>query len=101
MSSAASDDVVELLQYALAHSSASAATKLDILLDRAIASLARLGDRGRVVPELQVRGIGVYREVIRGYYRIVYRIIGREVWVLAVVDGRRQLDGLLYGRARR
>lgn len=34
-------------------------------------------------------------------YRIVYRVMGNEVWVLAIVDGRRDLDTLLYERARR
>ena len=101
MSSVASDDVVELLGYALAHHGADVAVALDRQLDQAIASLERLADRGRVVPELRARGISVYREVIRGVHRIVYRVMDREVWVLAVVDGRRQLDGLLYERARR
>ena len=55
----------------------------------------------RVVPELRIRGISIYREVQRPPYRIVYRTVGAEVWVLAIVDGRRDLDGLLFDRARR
>lgn len=101
MSSAASDDITALLNYAMASMSPEAALKLDALLDEALASLEQLADRGRVVPELQVRGISTYRELIRGAHRIIYRVMGREVWVLAVVDGRRSLDGLLYERARR
>jgi toxin ParE1/3/4 len=101
ISSVASDDIAALLHYAMAHATLEAATKLDALLDEALASLERLADRGRIVPELQVRGISTYREVIRGTYRIVYRVMAREVWVLAVVDGRRDLDGLLFERARR
>ena len=101
LSSAASDDVVALLEYAMVPLDVEAAVKLDAVLDEALASLAQLADRARVVPELRARGIGVYREVIRGVYRVIYRVMDREVWVLAVVDGRRQLDGVLYERARR
>ncbi len=101
LASVASDDIAELLEYTLTHAGLDAATRLDAVLDRALASLTHLADRGRMVPELQTRGIAVYRELIRGPYRIVYRVIGREVWVLAVVDGRRDLGSLLRERGRR
>ena len=53
------------------------------------------------MPELRLRGITLYRELIRAPYRIIYRIVGAEVWVLAIVDGRRDLDALLNSRIRR
>jgi len=34
-------------------------------------------------------------------YRIVYRLEPGEVWVVAVLDHRRDLDALLHERARR
>ena len=101
MSSAASDDLAGLLDYVMATQDVAAAVALDRRLDDALATLAQVPDRGRVVPELRARGIGLYRELIRPPYRIVYRVTGAEAWVLAVVDGRRDLDGLLFERARR
>lgn len=101
LSAAASNDVSDLLQYTITVAGIEVATELDTRIDNALATLDRFGDRGRVVPELQARGISIYRELLRGTYRIVYRVMGDEVWVLAIVDGRRDLDTLLYERARR
>lgn len=101
VASVASDDLAALLEYTMATAGAAAAVALDAQLDAALASLDRLAGRGRIVPELRVRGISLYRELVRAPYRIVYRIAGDELWVLAVVDGRRDLDSLLYERARR
>jgi plasmid stabilization system protein ParE len=101
LASAASDDLAALLHYAMANAGADAAVALDKTIDAALGSLETLAHRGRVVPELQVRGITTYRELVRAPHRIIYRVIGDEVWVLAVVDARRDLHALLYERARR
>jgi toxin ParE1/3/4 len=79
----------------------SAALAADDRLDTAIESLEELSHRGRVVPELRARGIMTYREVIVLPYRILYRVEQQEVWVVAVLDHRRDLDTLLHQRARR
>ena len=50
---------------------------------------------GRVVPEFAHFGIRSWRELIVRPYRVIYRIDGHTVYVLAVVDGRRELDDLL------
>jgi hypothetical protein len=34
-------------------------------------------------------------------YRISYRLEAREVWIVAVLDHRRDVDALLHERARR
>jgi plasmid stabilization system protein ParE len=79
-----------------------AALAVDDRLDEAIESLAELSNRGRVVPELRAHGTTTYRElVVTPYYRIVYRVEEREVWIIAVLDHRRDLDRLLRDRARR
>jgi plasmid stabilization system protein ParE len=77
------------------------AVAVDERLDAAIESLDELGNRGRAVPELRARGITTYRELIVLPYRIIYRVEAREVWIVAVVDHRRDLDTLLHERARR
>ena len=101
ISTPALQDIIATLEFLAARQGDEAATAVDELIDKAIVSLQRLPDRGRVVPELERRGISVFREIIARPYRVIYRVVGREVWILAVVDGRRDLDELLYERARR
>jgi plasmid stabilization system protein ParE len=60
--------------------------------------LATLPERGRIVPELRWHGVLAFREVIEPPWRLVYRVEERRVLVLAVLDGRRQLEDLLLDR---
>jgi len=54
--------------------------------------------RGRVVPELARFEIRDYRELIAAPYRIVYSVRQKRVWVLGVMDGRRDLATILLAR---
>jgi toxin ParE1/3/4 len=60
--------------------------------------LAALPERGRVVPELAAFGIQAYRELVTRPYRVVYRVQGKTVIVLAVLDARGDLEDLLLDR---
>jgi toxin ParE1/3/4 len=75
----------------------NALTVLDRLQARA-GSPAVAAERGRVVPELRVVDVHQYREVIERPWRILYRIDGDTVLVLAVLDGRRELRSLVLER---
>lgn len=101
-SEAADEDMLAIADDVAASISIDAALALDERLDTAIESLDELSNRGRIVPELRVRGITTYRElIVPPYYRIMYRVEEQEVWVIAVLDHRRDLDTLLRERARR
>lgn len=54
--------------------------------------------RGRIVPELKEYGIVIYHEMICVPWRIIYRIEEKAVLILAVIDGRRNLEDLLLAR---
>jgi addiction module RelE/StbE family toxin len=54
--------------------------------------------RGRIVPELQRMGIRTWRELVVRPYRLLYRVKGNAVVVLAVFDGRRDLEDVLLER---
>ena len=95
------EDYAKLIDYVVETAGVEAACALDSQLERAISTLTVLTNRGRVVPELKRRGAPPYREIMSGPYRIIYRAIGGEVWLVAIVDGRRQLRELLLERARR
>ena len=60
--------------------------------------LEQHSERGRFLPELRSIGIKTYREVHFKHYRVIYEVIGREVFVLLIVDGRRSLQAILERR---
>jgi plasmid stabilization system protein ParE len=62
------------------------------------AALKQMPERGRVVPELAAVGMLAYRELVVSPWRVVYRISGRTIYVLAVVDGRRNIEDVLLDR---
>ena len=98
---AASQDEEDILTYLVACEELPAAKVLAARFDRALASLASFPGRGRIVPELRRHGIVAFREIIVAPHRIVYRIAGKVVRVVAIVDGRRDLDDLLRARVHR
>lgn len=91
------EDVLEWVE----NLSAPNAAKLLRRIESAVVALKRFPRRGRIVPELRPLGILSFRELIVGLNRVVYRVEGREVRVVAVIDGRRELEDLLIGRALR
>ena len=97
---AAIRDLEELISYVVAESTANAERVLKRLETRAAALEAAPG-RGRIVPELAHFGMRAWRELVVRPYRIVYRIEGDTVTVLAVLDGRRDLEDLLLERLLR
>jgi toxin ParE1/3/4 len=101
LSESASSDVSDIIELLLATRSVEQALRVNDSIDRALQGLEQLASRGRVVPELRARGVVTYRENLALPYRVVYRISGDEVFVVAIVDHRRDLDGLLHSRARR
>ena len=69
------------------------------ILDRIEHRARGLGSQStRIVPELREVGVLHYRELIERPWRIVYRVEGGRVLVLAVLDARRDLQTLLLER---
>lgn len=78
--------------------------KADRLLGRIEATFARLSafpNRGRLPRELLRVGVRDYREIFFKPYRIVYRVVGVEVIVFLIADGRRDMQSLLSERLLR
>jgi toxin ParE1/3/4 len=70
---------------------------LDKLLEVAN-SLAACPERGSYPKELLALGIREYRQVFFKPYRFIYRIIGKQVMVYLIADGRRDMQTLLMRR---
>ena len=61
-------------------------------------TLNQFPDRGRIVPELKAYGILSYRELIISPWRVIYRTSEQKVYVLAVIDSRRNMEDILIER---
>jgi len=61
-------------------------------------TLDQFPDRGRIVPELKAHGILSYRELIISPWRVIYRTSEQKVYVLAVIDSRRNMEDILIER---
>ena len=91
-------DLEELDDYLAASDSDS---KADYVLGKIEAALQRLADspeRGSRPRELLELGIGEYRQVFFKPYRIIYTVRGKDIYVMLIADGRRDLESLLQRR---
>ena len=90
-------DLDALIDYLAGEDPAAAERILERIEQRA-RGLGSQSTRGRIVPELREVGVLHYRELIERPWRIVYRVEGERVLVLAVLDARRDLQTLLLER---
>ena len=67
-------------------------------IEQAFQALSALPERGSCPRELLELGIREYREVFFKPYRIIYRVMGDDVYVLMIADGRRDMRALLQRR---
>ena len=93
-------DTLSILDYIAQENPGHAEQLFDKLKARA-KSLERFPERGRVVPELHAIGVRFLRELVLAPYRVLYRIEGASVHIVAVFDGRRNLEDILLDRALR
>ncbi|MCA9438291.1 MAG: type II toxin-antitoxin system RelE/ParE family toxin [Candidatus Omnitrophica bacterium] len=78
-------------------------TALRILgkIEEKVTDLKDFPERGRTVPEFERVGILQYRELIIKPWRVVYRFSGSQIVVLSVLDGRRNVEDVLFRRLTR
>ena len=82
----------------LADESPQAALAVLNRLERKSKTLATLAERGRIVAELARLHVVAYRELVLPPHRVIYRVQGRRVLVVAVLDSRRNLEDVLLDR---
>lgn len=73
----------------------------DFVLDRlmkVVDSLATFPERGSHPKELLALGIREYRQTAFKPYRVIYRVIGKRVYIFQIADGRRDMQSLLARR---
>jgi len=55
----------------------------------------------RIVPELNKNNINKYRELMVDFWRIMYKKEQNTVYIMAVIDGRRNIEDILLQRQLR
>lgn len=90
-------DLTDIIEYIAGDNPAHAYEVLKKIKQKK-SNLHTFPDRGRIVLELQDQGITQYRELIVSPWRIIYRISERKVYVLSVLDARRNLEDILLRR---
>jgi len=75
--------------------------KADYVLNRLLEVVERLSafpERGPHPRELQALGIREYRQTFFKPYRLIYRVVGKQVFIYLIADGRRDMQSLLSRR---
>ena len=91
-------DLEELYDYIDQHDVPGKADYVLEQIEKVFSSLSENPRRGVYPKELVSIGIKEYREIFFKPYRIIYRIIEKKVFVLLIVDGRRNMQQLLQRR---
>lgn len=97
----ASGDIVEIWRYISLNDCVAAADTIKNALRKTIEKLATMPQRGHIPPELERIGVSGYHEVHYKPYRIIYFVRGKDVFVIAVFDGRRNIQEILLQRCFR
>ena len=94
-------DIASIIDFLLAQGDEGFAEQLLLEFSDAFKSLEQLPSRGHYPPELAELPDKAIRELHVSVYRLIYRIVGGDVFILFVADGRRNIQQALINRALR
>ena len=94
----AARDLEDLYDYISSHDVPGKAAHVLEHIENLLNSLSENPRRGAYPRELIAVGLREYHEIFFKPYRIIYRIIENNVFVLLIADGRRDLQSLLQRR---
>ncbi len=93
-------DLEEIIEY-IAHDSIETAAKQYEKIKETAKQLSLFPEQGRMIPELVEQNIRKYRETIISPWRLMYKVENKIVYVMAVIDGRRNIEDILLKRQLR
>ena len=94
-------DLEGLISYIAEHDSSASAVYVLDKLEEVIDSLADNPERGVAPKELSGMGFHGYRELFFKPYRVIYQVLKKTVYIMIIVDGRRDMQALLQRRLLR
>ncbi len=93
----AQDDLIEIIEYIALDSYDNAEAIFKKIKEQTV-KLESFPERGRAVPELEFHNINNYRELIITPWRIIYRIEDHKVYILSMIDSRRNFEDIILKR---
>lgn len=94
----AASDLEDLYDYLESHDEPEKADYVLNKIEAAFQSLADNPERGTYPNELLAIGLREYREIYFKPYRIIYRVVANNVFIMVIADGRRDMQALLQRR---
>jgi toxin ParE1/3/4 len=94
----AARDLEDIYDYIERHDAPGKAGRVLDRIEKAFNSLSENPGRGAYPKELLSIGIRNYREIFFKPYRIIYQFTDNNVYILLIVDGRRDMQALLQQR---
>lgn len=94
------DDFDEIISY-IAKDSVDVAVKQYERIKDISLEIGKFPKQGRIIPELQNENIIKFREIIVTPWRMMYRIEENRILILAILDGRRNIEEILMRRQLR
>ncbi|RLC17340.1 MAG: plasmid stabilization protein [Deltaproteobacteria bacterium] len=93
----AENDLKNIIEY-ISIDSPQTALKILSKIKQKTSDFYLFPERGRIVPELQEQGISQYRELVITPWRLIYKIVERKIFVLAMIDSRQNVEDILLNR---
>jgi len=97
----AEQDIEDLYRFIAARDGVKTADRILNEIETACLGLDAFPERGNLPKELVAVGISDYRELHHKPWRVIYRIMGDDVVVYCVTDGRRDMQSFLERRLLR
>jgi len=88
--------LVEIVTFIKENSGTKIAREIYERIQEKAGKAAQFPEGHRVVPELQEIGVVEIREIIDSPWRIFFRSNDNEIRILSVIDGRRNIEEILY-----
>ena len=98
LTAGAEQDLEDIYDYITESDSPAKANYVLTRLLEAAGHLPAFPERGPRPKELQALGIREYRQTFFKPYRFIYRVIGKQVFIYVIADGRREMQPLLQRR---
>ncbi len=92
----AGDELFEIVSYIKYRTGINAAKNIYSKIKTKIEKISDHPKSGKAVPELKDIGMNDIYQIIEGPWKIYYKIEGNKILVLSVLDGRRNMEEILY-----
>jgi len=91
-------DINDIIDYFLNKEEIKIAKHALQKIKKSVDRLSLFPHSGRIVPELKHFSILIYREVIIENWRVIYKVNNRVIYIMAVIDSRRNVEDILLNR---